>query len=337
MKIIFDLRNTGLGPNGGSRTIVLSANTLNKLGHEVYIIDSGRHRYTWDILEVPHIIVRKNKDIPDADAIIATGYKSVQTTLNSPERCGKKFHYIRGWEQWQYSENKIVEKILKNPLIKMVNSVCLQRKLASYNIKSQIIRPGNDFENFRVVEVEKSEGFIVLGGLYHKQHKTKNTDWIIKAISILNAENKNIHINLFGAENQPKFKKYFFDQYWKQPDKKMKELIYNTTDIWLSPTNLEGLHIVPQEAMLTECPVVGTNAEMSGMQDFLFHNVTGLVSKNNFESFLENIRTLVYDKDLRRKLGIAARIKILELGSREDNMIKLVKYMEEQCLNSTKK
>jgi glycosyltransferase involved in cell wall biosynthesis len=332
MRIIFNMMNCGLGLNGGSQTVVLSANTLSRLGHEVYIIDSGRHKYTWDVIEVPHIIVRKNSDIPDSDAIIATGYGTVKSTIELPTRTGNKYIWIRGWELWKMSEKKIVSKILNTPLIKLVNSVGLQRKLASYDIKSQIIRPGNDFKNFRVLNKRQNNELIRLGGLYHKNHKTKNTDWIIKAIEILHSENKNISINLFGTD---KFspKKYFYDKYYQQPNKREKEKIYNHTDIWLSPTNLEGLHIVPQEAMLTECPVVGTLAPLSGMQDFLYHNVTGLVANINFESFLNNLRKLIYNTDLRRKLGIAARIKILELGSREDNMIKLVKYMEAQCLN----
>ena len=107
MKLTFDLRRTGLGNNGGSATIIKSANMLQKLGHEVFIIDSIKNKHTWNKLEVPHLICKKNKEIPNADIIIATGYRSAQTTVDAPKRCGVKFHWIRAWETWKGSEEWI--------------------------------------------------------------------------------------------------------------------------------------------------------------------------------------------------------------------------------------
>jgi glycosyltransferase involved in cell wall biosynthesis len=83
---------------------------------------------------------------------------------------------------------------------------------------------------------------------------------------------------------------------------------------------LEGLHMPPAEAMITECPVVGTNAEMSGTEDYLIHNETGIITDDNIISFIKGVETLIFDKDLRVKLGKAARQKILGIGNREFNM-----------------
>ena len=44
MRITFNLINCGLGNNGGTQTIVRSANTLRELGHDVFIIDPGISR-----------------------------------------------------------------------------------------------------------------------------------------------------------------------------------------------------------------------------------------------------------------------------------------------------
>ena len=38
----------------------------------------------------------------------------------------------------------------------------------------------------------------------------------------------------------------------------------------------EGLHLPPAEAMMTECAVVGTEAELSGIQDYIIPDETGL-------------------------------------------------------------
>ena len=132
MRILFDLRNVGLGNNGGSLTLIKSGNALQDLGHEVYFIDGGKNKHTWVQLECEHIVTHDNDDVPSADIIIATGFRSVAKTINSPDRCGLKCHWIRGWETWQMPEEKIVDRILKSPTIKLVNSLCLQRKLQSY-------------------------------------------------------------------------------------------------------------------------------------------------------------------------------------------------------------
>ena len=146
MKILFDTRKVGLGNNGGSFTLIKCANTLTQIGNDVTFVDSGRNQHTWVELLAKHKIVKKRTQLPEADFIIATGYKSVYETLSAPSKCGKKCHFIRGWETWVYSEDWIVEKVLKAPTIKFVNGLCLQQKLKSYGVDSYLVRPGYDFK-----------------------------------------------------------------------------------------------------------------------------------------------------------------------------------------------
>jgi len=143
----------------------------------------------------------------------------------------------------------------------------------------------------------------------------------------LKEKNNNIKLYMFGTNKNPKNK--IIDEYLSNPNIIEKNKFFNEIDIFLSPSNLEGLHIVPQEAMLTECVVVGTNAELSGMQDYLIHEVSGLVSDNNFASFSTNVERLVVNKELRLSLGINARMKILTIGDRKTNMKKMVEYLKE--------
>jgi hypothetical protein len=79
--------------------------------------------------------------------------------------------------------------------------------------------------------------------------------------------------------------------------------------------------------MLTGCPVVGTEASLSGMEDYLTHNKTGLVARNNIESFIRETAALIDDKKYRLRLGRAGRVRILELGDRKVNMQKFVKVL----------
>ena len=80
MRIVFNLLNTGLGNNGGSLTLIKSANMLKKMKHDVTVVDSGRNKNTWVALEAKHEIIPDHTRIPYADVIIATGIKSVDST-----------------------------------------------------------------------------------------------------------------------------------------------------------------------------------------------------------------------------------------------------------------
>ena len=326
MKIIFDLRRVGLGNNGGSSTLVKSANQLKDLGHEVILIDSINNKHTWSPLECSHIITNKDSDIPDADFIIATGYKSVASTVSAPSRCGVKCHWIRAWEYWQYDEKSILKNVLNQPTIKLVNSICLQSKLKKYNFDSHIVRPGYDLQD-HFSNHTRNFNRIVLGGLYNIKgvhEKRKRTSWILNAARVLKKFHPDIQLWMFGVSEGPKEA----DLYFRLPSITEKNFLYNQVSIWLAPTMSEGLHIPPAEAMLTECPVVGTNAEMSGMQDYLINQETGIVTPESIEVFIDNIDKLIKNEDDRKKYGSNARNKILQLGSRIDNMGKFIALLE---------
>lgn len=326
MRIIFDLRRTGLGDNGGSSTLVKSANTLLDLGHDVYVVDSMPNKHTWTPLKPPHIKPTKESKIPDADVIIATGYKSVAPTVSAPARCGVKAHWIRAWEHWQMSEQAIVKKVLKQPTLKLVNSICLRDKLKHYNVDSYIVRPGYDLDIIQPNGKRKLNESVILGGLFRAgvHGKRKRTKWIFDAYSLIKIKFPKTKLFMFGSESQPSG----VDRYLRRPTMKQKSEFYNSINIWLAPTMSEGLHMPPAEAMMTECPVVGTNAPLSGMQDYLIHNKTGLVSKNNFDDFCENIIRLMENKKLRKELGKNSRKRILEIGDRNNNMKKMVDLLE---------
>lgn len=324
MKIIFDLRKVGLGNNGGSLTLVRSGNALVELGHDVTFIDSFKNMHTWSKAKFRHITTGKNFKYPSGDFIIATGYGSVVPTVASPKICGKKCHWIRGWETWQMPEGEIVKRILKAPTIKFVNSFKLQDKLLKYGVESFIVKPGYDLNEIYPIEGKRNKDFVVLGGLYHKKHSAiKRVVWLFNTYSKLKSEGYPVKLFLLGAEGPPKQ----YDKYLRQPNIKQKNEFYNEVDIWLSTAMQEGLHMPPAEAMMTGCPVVGTDAELNGT-DYLIHEHNGLISRNNLNSFVSNVRRLVEDKKLRKTLGENARNTILSLGDRKANMEKFVKLLE---------
>ena len=333
MKILFNCLDSGLGNNGGSRTIVRSANILKKLGIDVSILNTKlTPSYTWDKIEVPIISPLNLNNIPDSDVIIATAFTSVKTTIEAPDHCGLKAHWLRGWEVWRHNEKWIVENVLKQPTLKIVNSICLQNKLKEFNIKSKVIRPGYDFDELKPLDIRQNNKTITIGGLYNRgdKRKTKRVEWIFEVVNRLKRDME-VCLVMFGADGSPNVNDPF-DVFSANPISRIKNQLYNSVDIWLAPTENDSLHLPPAEAMQTECCVVGTDTPMNGMKDYLIGMETGLISKNNIDDFESTIRFAIDKSELRLELGKNAREKILSLGTREENMNKLIKYLEDNIL-----
>ena len=327
MRITFDLRKVGLGNNGGSSTIVNSANVLMELGHEVYVVSSTKNYHTWTKLKVPHMRA-EGKKIPDADFIIATGYKSVKATVNAPSRCGQKLHWIRGWETWQMAERDIVKGVLQAPTIKLVNSVGLQKRMNVYNCNSYIVRPGYDIDKYYPLGIREKNENVILGGLYNqnRHNQIKRTGWIWETAFKLKSIRRNLELWLFGDHPRPKG--FLFENYIRRPSLDEKNKFYNHINIWLAPTALEGLHMPPAEAMLTGCPVIGTNSKMNGMQEYLIHGKTGIITENTLDHFVDAVKNLMDDKELQIELGKNAREKVLKIGSRHENMKQFIQLLQ---------
>jgi glycosyltransferase involved in cell wall biosynthesis len=329
VKIIFDLRNVGLGPNGGSLTLIKSGNALHDLGHEVFFIDNMRNQNTWEELKPLHIIIKNQNQIPDADVIIATGYKSVEPTVSAPSRCGIKAHYIRAWETWQYSPDMIIKKVLMAPTIKIVNGICLQNILKRHGCESSIIYPGYDFEFLYPRSIRQFNPEPVIGGLYRAgvHGQRKRTAWLFETVKALRQNGAKFKFWLMGSEPEPPIS-FQYDRYLRQPTMVQKNDFYNYIDIWMAPTMSEGLHLPPAEAGLTCCTPVTTNAPLSGTQDYVFHKKTGFVTKNTLKYFIDGVDTMLHNPAPRREYGRALIDRLYEIGDRKKNMGKLVEFLE---------
>jgi glycosyltransferase involved in cell wall biosynthesis len=131
---------------------------------------------------------------------------------------------------------------------------------------------------------------------------------------------------MFGCEGTPIG---YSESFTSNPKIEQKNKLYNQCDIWLAPTKLEGLHIPAAEAMLTECPVVGTKTELNGMEDYLISGKTGFLSEDDFDDFVNKIeKVILLSKEERNLIGKCARETVLQIGSRKENMIKLINIFE---------
>ena len=86
----------------------------------------------------------------------------------------------------------------------------------------------------------------------------------------------------------------------------MAQLLQDTQIVCLPTTYREGLPKSLLEAAASGCAIVTTDAP--GCREIVRHEITGLlVSANDAKALADALRTLITDRELRRRLGLAAR------------------------------
>jgi hypothetical protein len=303
MRIVLNLYNVGLGNNGGSRTIIRCSETLSKLGHEPVLYSNHPSKYTW---HTPKVKITQDENEIFGDAIIATGYHSVSHTLQS--KIHRKFYYIRGFETWQASETDLISSYKK--LKCMVNSIWMYKYLRSNDVKSIVVYQGLDFDRF-YNKNEKREN--VIGALFSNRHITKR------------------HQDAIEISRKTGYKLLMLNKDINNPNNKELNDWYNKIKIWISTSELEGLHNPPMESALSGCALICNDAIRSGTKDFAFNEKNCLVyPQRNLNIACQNVERLMKDEELCRKLNNNMVNTLKEkIGSREKNMAKLINYLQE--------
>lgn len=299
MHIVFNLNAVGLGNNGGSRTLIKCAETLQDLGCDVSLC-SPINKYTWHRIKVKVI-----SKIPKCDVVVATGFRSVRSTLSVKK--ARKFYYIRGFELWQAKEKQLLKTYKSMQCI--VNSEWLHNYMASKDIKSHLVYPGVDLVDFQNLNHSRDR---VIGGIFSSKHKTKRHDDVV------------------AIGEKLKCKTLLLNKDIKNPNANDLRDFYNRVKVWVSPSELEGLHNCPMESSLCGCGLVSTDSVRGGTSDYAIPEKTALVyPARDIEKASEYTGRLLDDAEYNRALNInMCDILRNKIGNRRTNMAKLLRIFE---------
>lgn len=294
MKIAFSFIRTGLANNGGTRTILRCAETLACLGHEV-VIWGKRGNYSW---HNPVGVSFRYPELPQCDAVVATGVHSVKSVVSPKTRVPVKAYYIRCPEFWIARESSLLKTYRAVPRL-LVNSEWQQDYLKAHGLESKLQYPGLDLDWFQDADGERAG----VGALMHRHSRKRGAD-CVELESVLGRPIQLLNVHISNADSHGLNR-------W-----------YNRLKVWFAPSELEGLHNPPMEAALAGCALVCTDHARSGMRDYAFHGETALVyPARNIKQAAACVRELLNDEDLRRRLNrnLVDLLKT-KMGSRMDRM-----------------
>lgn len=299
MKIIFSLVDTGLGNNGGSKTFIRSAETLQELGHDVSLC-SPKNSCSWWKIKVP-----VTKKLQPCDVLIASGYGSVASTIRF-KSARLKLWYVRAHENWVTNDANLMNGYRKLKCI--ANSRWIVDWLSKFKIDCELVYPGLDFECYHKSSKAREN---ILGGLMHKHARKRSKDCI-------------------AVHKKSGFPMKMLNRDFKGGKFKKLSNFYNEIKVWISPSENEGLQNVPIEAALCGCGLVLTDHFMGGTVDYAIDEETCLIyPARDIKHASECVTRLMKDNDLCKKLNNNAIEAIrTNIGVRTHNMEKFVKFLK---------
>ena len=236
MNIVFNLLDVGLGNNGGSRTLVRMASELNKMGVCASICATEVAYRLTDLSGVEIV-----KTLPaQCDAIVATGYRSVASTL-SYTGATRKYYYVRGFETWQASPESLHQSY-RSGMGCIANCRWLTNYITDLGVPCALVYQGVDFDDWRSGSIKR---YPIVGGLFSARGLKRHHE-VLKAAGLARQKSRLLGRDVIATSTQE------LGRY------------YNGISVWMSPSENEGLQNCPMEAGLCGCALLLSNHPHNG-------------------------------------------------------------------------
>lgn len=286
MRITFVLPFAGTA--GGTRVVAAYAQRLKSRGHEVCVVSTprkpenlrgrlrsylrgegwtpGKQPSHMDGVSVEHRVIDRvrpvvDRDVPDADVIIATWWETAEWVSKLSPSKGAKAYFIQHDEStfanpadriiatWQLPMHKIT---IARWLIDLGAQRCPGQTI-------DLVPNSVDLDQFNAAARGKQKDKTV--GLMYSEAEFKGTDIALEAIRLAMVRIPGLHVLAFGVRpiahhlQLPRNSRYV-----RQPDQSKIVEIYSSCDAWLFSSRTEGFGLPIVEAMACRTPVIGTPA-----------------------------------------------------------------------------
>ena len=317
MRITFITPFTSLA--GGTRVIATYARELASRGHLVTVVSTpDRRKFSWrkqvkfalglekrppkriktplfDFLKERHVWSASNEqilpsEVPDADVVIATWWRTAEWVNAFPASKGRKFYLLQDYEVFNNRFSDRVADTYAYDLKKVAVSSYIRKVVSEShptNVGDIAVIPNAvDLKQFDVPERgRRTDAFTIGFVLSHEERK--NVGLAIDALTRLRERGVEFRAIAFGRG--PKQGKTFVPdwvEYQRAPAQNKIAQIYAECDVWLFPTRTEGFGLPLLEAMACRTPVLGTDA---GAAPDIINGKNGEILPHDPEAFAEAI------------------------------------------------
>ena len=354
MKITFLLPYAGM--NGGIRVVAIYAQLLRERGHEVsvisvtkkpmslrktlrYIINQKKWPYSrkrqgetyldkndpwWTILS--HAGPITDNDLPDADIVIATWWKTAEWANCLSQRKGIKVYFCQGYETHNIQYRKRAEETYQLQMKKICVSHWVSKKIKNLNGKDDqnIVTNGVDLKLF-YQSMETTRDRRCFGFMYSADN-IKGIDIILEALLLARKKDPRIRAVAFGSSPPSKhlLLPEWIDFYESPPQESIRE-IYSKCSAWLFGSRSEGFGLPILEAMACRTPVIATPA--GAAPDLVTESCGFIIPHENSSAMAEKILSISTLHPAGWKSLSKSAYKVAQSNNWNDAVIKFEKIL----------
>ena len=285
---------------GGVKRFLELGNVLVGRGHSFTIFTPEGTRPNWFDFRgevAPFALITKGV----LDAIFVTEHRYLDLLESAPARCKIFYHVL---------ESTDLRPVLARPDIAVFanSSSIWKHDRRKYGIEPVKAFGGVDTQRFRPASQHASGAPFTVITYGRLGRRRKGTRFVVRACERLKRQGYPVKLLLFDSPVDEKAAaeiaafscKTEFEFVVNHPVADMASL-YQRATVFASAEKHAGWANTAAEAMACGLPVVAT---MSGSEDFLLHDKTGLVVRRNSWSIAAAIKKLYRSEELRRTLAV---------------------------------
>lgn len=273
--------------NGGSRVVAIHAQKLIEMGHDVTVVsrlpqtktplragvdllkgrykpaDPNRTAY-YDALKDNHVQIPWKyplvaDDVPDADIVIATWWRTAYEVADLPPEKGKKVYFVQGHEVFFDHNRDLAAGSYYLPLTKITISQWLVDIMANEYGDHNVAKVPNAVDTDHFDAPPRARNATPTVGLIYSPSEVKGTDIALKAIAKLKETHPDLKVVAFGSDKPVASLPLPAGSRFKQlPSQTEIVSLYSAADVWICSSRTEGFGLPILEALACRTPVVAT-------------------------------------------------------------------------------
>lgn len=285
MKITFISPTVNM--SGGTRVMVIHAQHLMRMGHDVRIISpppkpiplrrqirSLLERRGWqnpsqpvptyfDNSRLDHQVLDRwrpvsDDDVPDGDIVIATWWETAAWVNELSPSKGSKVYFIQGHEVFPYQPIARVKATYRLPLHKIVVARWLKRTMADEYDDHDVDVVPNSVDHTQFFAPPRGKQTVPTVGFLFSTTPLKGLDTCMAALNEVRRRMSKVRMVTFGSQQPSAGALPAGAEFEYCPPQHALRNIYAQCDVWVTASRSEGFNLPAMEAMACRTPVVAT-------------------------------------------------------------------------------